>query len=426
MVSTRSNPVASVVQSSEKASRKHKRTPPGLVVSAPGKVILFGEHAVVYGKTAIAASLGLRSYLYINERSDEKIRLHLPDLKLEEEWSRSDLVAIKALASKEGASTSEIDPTIRDEIAKLLTKVTDHNAIQAVLAFLYLFVFLSDERQEGIDIAFRSSLPVGAGLGSSASFSVCVSTALLLHYKHMQSFGDFKVKLSLDNRKVINDWAFLSEKILHGNPSGIDNALCTYGGAQMYTKGSMKVLDGFTSLRFLLTNTNHPKNTKVQVENVRLRKEKFPELMQHVIDAIQNVSDRFKSLFSAGNKDLTQAIFEDIEALIDMNHGLLVSAGVSHPTLELVRQITTGHGLHSKLTGAGGGGCALTLLRQDTPASKVTKVTKDLQKQGFSCFETSVGCQGATASFLDSEDWSSTDVDDFLNNKSWRQLETLL
>lgn len=74
--------------------------------------------------------------------------------------------------------------------------------------------------------------------------------------------------------------------------------------------------------------------------------------------------------------------------------------GVSHEKLDRICHVTCKHRLHSKLTGAGGGGCAVTLLRPDTPQEVIYHVVKDLTEEGFKCFQTIVGGPGVTATFV--------------------------
>lgn len=80
----------------------------------------------------------------------------------------------------------------------------------------------------------RSNLPVGAGLGSSASYSVCVATALLQLNGYLSAGTGMDVAAQRD---LVNQWAFQAEKVIHGNPSGIDNTVSTLGGAVMFKKG---------------------------------------------------------------------------------------------------------------------------------------------------------------------------------------------
>ncbi|KAJ3331870.1 hypothetical protein HDU76_002009 [Blyttiomyces sp. JEL0837] len=399
-----------------------------IITSAPGKVILFGEHAVVYGKTAIAASLDLRSYACIKPRTDGKVKLTLPDVNIDEEWTSDELEPIGKLLHQ--VQTSPTTPTplpqnaqkqFKDVVDTLLTD----GAKQAAIAVLYMYLRLCD-KMTGVDISVRSALPVGAGLGSSASFSVCIASGLLMYAGHISSTGD--ASLSDADTNLVNDWAFISEKVIHGNPSGIDNSICSFGGAKMYARGKpLDSVEGFSSMQFLLTNTRFPKDTRVQVEKVKTRTDEFPEVMGHLMNSAQAISDSVLPLFSAlvgkqADKATMDNIYRKMEVLIDVNHCIMAACGVSHETLEKVRQITGSRGLYSKLTGAGGGGCALTLVREDTPKDTVIKVKEALQKQGFDCFETSVGGKGVLARQVTD---NGTTASGFLSMK-WEQLGALL
>lgn len=107
------------------------------------------------------------------------------------------------------------------------------NRSQATIALLYIHSYLTtdDIATQGYDFSVRSNLPVGAGLGSSASYSVCLATALLQLNGHLVGLK------SAEKKELINLWAFQAEKVIHGNPSGIDNTVSTLGGAVMFKKG---------------------------------------------------------------------------------------------------------------------------------------------------------------------------------------------
>lgn len=123
-----------------------------------------------------------------------------------------------------------------DQLTKFVDLGSQTNRSQAAIALLYLHSFLTTDETlaQGYDFVVRSNLPVGAGLGSSASYSVCVATALL------QLNGYLSAGTGLDvaaQRDLVNQWAFQAEKVIHGNPSGIDNTVSTLGGAVMFKKG---------------------------------------------------------------------------------------------------------------------------------------------------------------------------------------------
>ncbi|KAF9420583.1 Mevalonate kinase [Podila epigama] len=381
---------------------------PSYYTSSPGKVILFGEHAVVYGKVATAGSLGLRSYSLVQTRTDGKIEVGLPDVQLSRSWSMNE---VPRQAKWEGYPyPPPMNAELMDQLAKVVNLGTQTNRSQAAIALLYLHSYLTtdDVAAQGYDFCVRSNLPVGAGLGSSASYSVCVATSLLKLNGHLTADMD-----ALTQRDLVNQWSFQAEKVIHGNPSGIDNTVSTFGGAVMFKKGEkIEPLPGFQSLRFLLTNTRVPRETQVQVANVRKLWEKFPAVVNPMLDAVHEISASCKDLFS--QKDLNRAsLLTQFGELVDVNHGLLAALGVSHPSLEKVREISSKLGLKSKLTGAGGGGCALTLIRDDVSAETVAVVKQLLEAEGFYCMETNVGGPGAGILTLD----RPTSIEEFLSHE---------
>ncbi|KAF9349456.1 Mevalonate kinase [Mortierella sp. NVP85] len=348
---------------------------PSYLTSAPGKVILFGEHAVVYSKVATAGSLGLRSYTLIQDRTDGVIEVHLPDVQLSRAWTSSD---VPRQERWEGYPypAAEMNTTLLQQLAAIVDLAEYTNRSQAAIALLYIHSHLitDDIAVKGYDFSVRSTLPVGAGLGSSASYSVCLATALLQLNGHLSGLE------AAEQRELINQWAFQAEKVIHGNPSGIDNTVSTLGGAVMFKKGEkIEPLPG---------------ETQVQVANVRKLWEKYPGVVNPMLDAIHEISVSCKELF--GHEDLDRShLLTRFGELVDVNHSLLAALGVSHPALEKVREISSKLGLKSKLTGAGGGGCALTLIRDDVTPETVEVVKQLLEAEGFQCMETQVGGPGA-------------------------------
>lgn len=216
----------------------------------------------------------------------------------------------------------------------------------------------------GFSISIRSFLPVGAGLGSSASYSVAITTALLILNDLIPV--DFRQSAKCDQYvDMINSYAFRAEQVIHGNPSGVDNAVSTYGGAKTFVRGEgFATLEGFQSLRLLLTNTKVPRSTSALVAFVRDRKEKYGAIINPILDAMDSISIRCRDAFKRlALKEMTEdELMKELEDLVVLNHALLVALGVSHPSLEKVKSITEESNLKTKLTGAGGGGCAVTFI----------------------------------------------------------------
>ncbi|KXN91676.1 Cystathionine beta-lyase [Leucoagaricus sp. SymC.cos] len=392
------------------------------LVSSPGKVILFGEHAVVHGVTAIAASVDLRCYGLTSPRKDHRLSVHFHDIgNFYYEWDINSLpwdAVTPATAEEE--YPADLDQRLVDALLQgPLSQISNaqRNARVASLAFLYLYMSLSrSEERPAFNFSVRATLPVGAGLGSSASFSVCAATAVLLLHRRISiprlpaptdpTTGH--VHVSHQGRRAlpsaiaedVNRWAFMSEKILHGNPSGVDNSVAVFGGALTYTrpgfsrKKKMEIIQGFKSLKFLLTNSKVPRDTKKLVADVGEKKANEPELVNGIFDAIQNITDEARRAL-ADPELPRESLLQVLSALINENHGHLVTLGVSHPSLEAIRARTAeSYGLSTKLTGAGGGGCAVTLLPDDFKLEDLQNLVANLIRDNFEPYITSVGGSG--------------------------------
>ncbi|XP_032085638.1 mevalonate kinase isoform X4 [Thamnophis elegans] len=329
-----------------------------LVLSAPGKVILHGEHAVVHGKVALATALDLRTFLQMTPRQDGRISLQLPNLGSKLSWGAAELQPLLAAFS---AELPEGQPPSVEQVEKLKEFAGDdngHKAIQSVAAAAFLYLYLSAASKYGVlptvDILVWSELPTGAGLGSSAAYSVCLAGALL---------------------------------------SGC--------GAVRYPLQEGQEAASVPTLRILLTNTKVPRSTKILVAGVKAKLLKLPTIMEPILASIDAISRECEVILEAMTKDPSQEHYSRLEDLVDINQHLLNGIGVGHAMLDRVCQVTSSHGLHSKLTGAGGGGCAITLIPPaGTAPSAVEDAIRDLTHCGFECWETVIGAPGISAHAL--------------------------
>ncbi|NXU85901.1 KIME kinase, partial [Xiphorhynchus elegans] len=267
------------------------------------------------------------------------------------------------------------------------------------------FLCLCSRDIPSVDILVWSELPTGAGLGSSAAYAVCLAAALLMACGAIScplQEGESTARWTEEELTLINSWAFQGERVIHGNPSGVDNAVGTWGGALRYQAGKITPLKRVPTLRILLTNTKVPRSTKVLVAAVKEKILKFPAIMNPVLDSINAISQECQSVLEEMPANPSPEYYPVLEEFFDINQHLLTVLGVSHPSLDRLCQVTASHGLHSKLTGAGGGGCAITLLPPDTSVLAVEAAKQDLCACGFECWETKIGAPGVTLHSLSS------------------------
>lgn len=312
------------------------KRPLAFTVSAPGKVILHGEHSVVYGKTALAASLNLRTNITLKEmdNSDANISIDLPNLELKYVYTLLELSnrflaepppLLKGTRCDFNLETPElIDSTkfiasLREYVLKnhKLSQVTFPQEC-ALIAFLFLYtgIFCSVNVQiQPLTIEAISDLAIASGAGSSASFAVCLSAALIHYIRSKISFNGITSKniskngykvmemkvtdltiFSLQEKELISRWALTSEKIMHGNPSGIDNAVCTFGSIIKFKRGelgepsTLEHLPKAAKLKILLVDSGVSRDTAGMLAKVCDRLESYPLIVKPTLEAMDGVA----------------------------------------------------------------------------------------------------------------------------------------
>ena len=299
-----------------------------VVVSSPGKVTLFGEHAVVYGEPAIAVAIDKRVRVRIEKRDDGAVRVEARDLVL---------AGFNALLMPNGSVTLE------GESSKVLS----------ALSYVKRAVELVREKfcvNVGAHITVTSEMPVGAGLGTSAAVAVSVVKA-------------YSLLAGLDlSKDECAELGYQVELSVQGRASRMDSTVTAIGGALYIDPKREKVyeeLRGAEGLSGLVVGyVSREASTGEMVDRVKRLKDSFPEVLDLVIRAIGEVSRRAKRAIELGR-------VEELGYLMNMNHGLLEAIGVSTSKLsQMVYAARAAGALGSKITGAGGGGCIVALAPQ--------------------------------------------------------------
>ncbi len=312
--------------------------------SAPGKVILFGEHFVVKGSRSLAAAISLRVRVTIADGGG-KITVVSPSIGLE----------------------ARIDPE------------TLEPSDQRLLPLARMLAFLKDEYGYSIvphEALVESQLPVGAGLGSSASFAVAYALAYTAFHGS-----------PLDRRRLVRA-GFEAEKVAHGKPSGVDNTIAFEGGGIVYRRGEPPVkveirLPPETSL--IVVDTGIPRSTREVVESVLARAESTWRASTHIYKAADEIVDLALEAFRRGDARL-------LGTLMDLNQGLLNAMGASSLAIErIVHEARAAGALGAKLTGAGRGGSVIIL----APRGRVWDIVARLNPLAKSIHEVTLGGEGA-------------------------------
>ncbi len=302
---------------------------PAISSSAPGKIILCGEHAVVYGQPAIA--------LPIMDVQTRCVILAKPN-------AQSQQVMIKDNAFGLDSELRALPP--------------DHairKTIDMVLSVLEI------DHMPACEVQINSTIPYSGGLGSSASIAVALTRATSNFLGH-----------PLDDIKV-NKIAFEIEKLHHRTPSGIDNTVIVYAKPVFYIKETpIELLEIIHPMVLLIADSGIKGSTAKAVDLVRKRWRLSPIEFEGYFVEIGGIVLKIKRLLMTGN-------FEEIGSLLTNNHQLLKEIGVSLPELDHLVDIAIRSGAYgAKLSGGGMGGNVVALV----PPDLVDQIRSNLLRSG--------------------------------------------
>lgn len=305
-----------------------------------GKVILLGEHAVVYGVPAIAAGLS------------------------------SGATAVARAANATAAPTLSIAPW------SVSVRPGDGSALgTAFEALVRARRELDPQRATDRSVEATMTLPGSAGLGSSAALGVAVLRAL--------DHADDIARDFAQSQQIALAW----ERVFHGNPSGIDTALALAGGLARFHRQPAAGQPALVSIEgapitLVVAHSGASGSTKETVANVAALRASQPEAFAEALAA-------FGALVHTAERALREGALESLGEAFDEGQTLLRAWGVSTPELDAMCEVARGAGaLGAKLTGGGGGGCMIALVRDEHDAERVRSA---LSVRGREAFETTIG-----------------------------------
>ena len=297
------------------------------IASAPGKIILFGEHFVVHGTKAILAAIDKRVTVTSTFTENKTIKVD------------SQLGTIEVPTS---SSYEEVKSEFRP--------------------FVYLAnkIINSEQNVSGLEITIDSDIPIGVGLGSSSA--CCVAAAASISELFNELSSEEILKMSIE-----------AEKTIFPDTSGADCTVCTYGGMIEYP--SVEKIDNTFDLNLLIANSMIPHNTKNSVEKVNKFKENDEERFSQLCDLETKLIDEV--ITAMKNNDATTFGLKMSE-----NQKYLEEIQISNDTLRDMISSLKEISLGTKITGAGDGGCIIALVKDENMDKVTALLPKD--KEYFS------------------------------------------
>ena len=309
------------------------------IASAPGKIILFGEHFVVHGTKAILAAIDKRVTVTTTFTENKTTKIN------------SELGTIEVPIS---SSHEEVKDEFRP--------------------FVYLANKINNPVVSGLEITIDSDIPIGVGLGSSSA--CCVAAAASISELFNELSSEEILKMSIE-----------AEKTIFPDTSGADCTVCTYGGMIEYP--SIEKIDNTFDLNLLIANSMIPHNTKNSVEKVNKFKENDEERFSQLCDLETKLIDEV--ITAMKNNDATtfglkmsenQKYLEEIQVSNDTLRGMISS----------LKEISLG----TKITGAGDGGCVIALVKDENMDKVTALLPKDKE-----CFSAKIDTKGIVWSTIE-------------------------
>ncbi|MCG1003576.1 MULTISPECIES: mevalonate kinase [Halobacterium] len=295
--------------------------------SAPGKVYLFGEHAVVYGEPAVPCAIERRARVTVTARDDDRVRVSADDLSL-------DGFTVEYGSSADAKPDVDV-PTPLIEAAMGYVEASLEQARDA-----------ADRPDAGFDVEIESGIPLGAGLGSSAAVAVAGIDA-----------ATRELGAPLDAEAVAERAYRVEHEVQDGQASRADTFCSAVGGAVRVEGDDCRAIDA-PDLPFVVGYDGASHDTGKLVAGVRDLRDEY--------DFAANTVGAIGDLVREGEQALADGDLDALGRLMDFNHGLLAALDVSSRSLDtLVWAARDGGALGAKLTGAGGGGCIVALDRED-------------------------------------------------------------
>ncbi len=312
--------------------------------SASAKIILFGEHAVVHGRPALATPV---STLRVNVKVQPQSQINGIILIADDIKQRYHIT--------------------QDNIVELSSKIGPIAMISQMLELLEI------DNIPSIRMSIQSSIPVASGLGSGAAVSTAIGRAM------------FKYAARPIDDSALSNQVYHVEQLYHGNPSGIDNTVIVYEKPVFFRRDSpIQIFSFGQPVRMIIADTGIAAPTHKTVHDVGKLIETDPDTYQKILDKIALISNQARTALVNGN-------VKEVGILMIENHNLLRELTVSSAQLDrMVNNAVTAGALGAKLSGGGRGGNMIALVKEwDETATQVSEALR--QAGAINVVRTTIG-----------------------------------
>jgi len=339
-----------------------------VLISAPAKVHLIGEHAVVYGHPAIIAAVGRR--IYVDAGESDRVVIRDERFRSKREWSVDE-----ALDAANKAQEYLAQGAAKGNYSDLLAWSKDGGTYNTYWKALLGTALRMTDADSGISVHItKCDIPTGSGLGSSSAASVAIAKAV----------GEiYDKKLSLEK---VNEIAYECERLAHGTPSGGDNTASCYGGLIWFQKAQPKnvIIPLGKEIphkleNFVLAYTKQPEKTTgelVQMVRNMPETERSPRMQE-----IEKMTYEMKEVLK--RKD-----YQRMKEIMNKTNEILSSFGLSIPETDAIYEKVVSLGGAAKMCGACYGGVMLAWHEQPQ------LVVKAITELGFEPFEADLAVEG--------------------------------
>jgi len=305
-----------------------------------GKVILLGEHSVVYGRPALAAALGKGC------RAIAKSSTQITSLRVE--------LLFSLRSERTDPSIGFADETVKQPVKVFVDRAEEDSQKEMLRQALCALLGNYPEPHPGFDIQAEIDIPAGAGLGCSAALGVAIVRAL-----------DSALGIER-NGKAVAQLSMAWERVFHGTPSGVDSTMAALGGIALFEKAHpLQSVEIEHPPWLVVGHSGTAVSTRRMVESVARQHGEFPQQTETIFDEIADLVRR-------GGDALKTADLNGFGQLMNRNQQLLQRLTVSTSALDQMCDAALASGaLGAKLTGGGGGGCMIALVADQKRAHRV-------------------------------------------------------